>query len=441
MNRIILFTPIGGTDPISENNWHDGAFLHICRHYQPTDVYLYMSKEILEKQQRDARYTYCLEKLCELQGREICRYEIIERPDLTNVQDFNFFFEEFRGILREIYQKMDDTDRLLVNISSGTPAMKSGLLVLMTMGDYPGTAIQVTTPVRHMNEHTHREEDIEALWECNLDNEEGSLRRTEEVTCPNLSLLKYEEIVKELIRRYDYHAAVDATYTMPPQTTRPYTKLLELAYAREMLDNGSLDRLSSECGVNVIPITDGGKRKYFEYALSLDLKRRRGEYADFIRAISPLTAALFEMILEKQFGIRVDDYCRTNQWGIRVWSEEKLAGTPVIEVFEKEFSDFKFGPVYSAALKVLIQAQPGVSPDLGKLAEDIRKVEEKIRNQAAHTVTGITDADVQRFTGFTSSQIMDLIRKAFRYGGINAKREDWDSYDLMNDLILSRIGI
>ena len=57
----ILFSPIGGTDPIS--NFRDGAMLHICRIYKPDIVYLYLSKEMCEFQEKDDRYRYCLEQL------------------------------------------------------------------------------------------------------------------------------------------------------------------------------------------------------------------------------------------------------------------------------------------------------------------------------------------------------------------------------------------
>ena len=49
----ILFSPIGGTDPIS--NFRDGAMLHICRIYKPDIVYLYLSKEMCEFQEKDDR--------------------------------------------------------------------------------------------------------------------------------------------------------------------------------------------------------------------------------------------------------------------------------------------------------------------------------------------------------------------------------------------------
>lgn len=65
MNKKILFSPVGGTDPMSEWNYHDGALLHIARHYKPDEIYLYMSKEILQKHEQDDRYRYCIKKLGE----------------------------------------------------------------------------------------------------------------------------------------------------------------------------------------------------------------------------------------------------------------------------------------------------------------------------------------------------------------------------------------
>lgn len=46
MGKRILFSPVGGTDPIKYCS--DGSMLHICRHYQPDEVVLYLSKEMTE---------------------------------------------------------------------------------------------------------------------------------------------------------------------------------------------------------------------------------------------------------------------------------------------------------------------------------------------------------------------------------------------------------
>ena len=91
MGRKILFSPIGGTDPIAATNFRDGSLLHICRKYHPDLVYLYLSGEMLEHHKRDNRYCYCLDKLQEA-GNFKMTYEIIERESLINVSQYDFFY-------------------------------------------------------------------------------------------------------------------------------------------------------------------------------------------------------------------------------------------------------------------------------------------------------------------------------------------------------------
>ena len=115
MNKTILFSPVGGTDPIATSNFRDGSMLHICRCYKPDKVYLYMSNEILKFQKMDSRYTYCLDKLGEKTGH-LFEYEIIARPDMKNVQEFDPFYQEFREIILEIQKQMDDSDNLIIMV-------------------------------------------------------------------------------------------------------------------------------------------------------------------------------------------------------------------------------------------------------------------------------------------------------------------------------------
>lgn len=138
----VLFTPVGGHDPIA--SFHDGAVLHICRVYRPEKVYLYLSHEMLERSRQDDRYRLSLEKLQQQLG---CKMEIrqIERDELTQVQLFDTFYTDFDQLLREIHNE-NPGSTLLVNLSSGTPAMKSALNVISVLAQYPMQAVQVSTP-------------------------------------------------------------------------------------------------------------------------------------------------------------------------------------------------------------------------------------------------------------------------------------------------------
>ena len=196
MGKTILFTPVGGTDPISSTNCQDGSMLHICRAYQPDKIIMYMSKEMLEFQEMDDRYQYCIERLGKMQGHDY-EIEIVERRELTKVHEFDYFYQDFRNIIQNIYNDMNKDDTLLLNVSSGTPAMKSGLLVLQTLGEFPAKLIQVVTPERKINEHIHRDYDVQTLWELDEDNNENYENRCREIECPSLSSIKKEEMIKK----------------------------------------------------------------------------------------------------------------------------------------------------------------------------------------------------------------------------------------------------
>lgn len=70
----ILFSAVGSTDPIAGQ--HDGAILHIARHYDIDEIYLYYSKEKCELEEKDNRYLYCLEKLQELKDKSFVIYQL-----------------------------------------------------------------------------------------------------------------------------------------------------------------------------------------------------------------------------------------------------------------------------------------------------------------------------------------------------------------------------
>lgn len=444
MNQTILFTPVGGTDPISSTNIHDGSMLHICRVYQPQKVILYMSKEMLDNQEKDNRYRYCLDRLAQMQNRSV-EYEVIERRELTQVHEFDYFYQDFREIISSVYQTMDETDTLLLNISSGTPAMKSGLAVLRTIGEFPAKLIQVETPEKKINEHIHKNYDVVTLWELNEDNAENYENRCKEIQCPTLANIKKEEIIKKHVLAYNYSAALDIAETLPDELTKRYKDLLTMAYGRTQLDFKKVDQMIQKTGVQCLPVRSSSERKYFEYALNIELRLKKEEYVDFVRSITPLIVDLFEIILKKECKIDINKYCTVKKKnGKRTWSEEKLEGTKIGKTMESYFMGqnqrFKGGDISSRHLKILIEAF-SADEHLKRLVNDVRSVEKNIRNLAAHEIVSVTEETILALTGFGSEKIMAMIKELFRYTGISVRKEYWNSYDEMNAEILKRMSV
>lgn len=444
MGKVILFSPVGGTDPVSNSNGHDGALIHCCRVYKPDEVYMYMSKYALEMESEDNRYTYCLIKLYESLGKPL-NYKMIERPDLVEVQEFDFFYDDFKAEIQEILRTMSEGDTLLLNTSSGTPAMKSALVVLATLGDIDGRLIQVTTPDRAINKHDHDNYDVQFLWEYNPDNSDEFVNRCKDISCPSIVRLKNEELIRQFLDSYDYSAALNAAQNMNSEDTKNYIHLLEFANYRSQLDYTSMSKVVEMSEVKaMLPVLTSKYRNTVEYALSLFIKAKQGNYADFLRGLTPLILELFILALEKQYGFNSRDYCFKDKYsgGYR-WDMKKLKSNTQtsewVDIWNNEFPNgFREGFIVSRDLLFVIRKKCN-SSIVGK-AELLREVEENARNSAAHEIGMVTADTIRKMTGHSYSEIIGAIKSMFKFADVVADESKWDSYEHMNEAIIQRIG-
>ena len=74
LNLVVLIASVRNTNRI---NW-------IFEHYKPDIVYLYLSKDMCEFQEKDNRYLYCIEQLGIMLNHEFQVYEI-KKPELVDV--------------------------------------------------------------------------------------------------------------------------------------------------------------------------------------------------------------------------------------------------------------------------------------------------------------------------------------------------------------------
>lgn len=436
MKRTILFTPVGGTDPISKDNYYDGSMLHICRHYRPDVVYLYMSSEIYAHEQNanDKRYTRTLTKL-----GDFCNYkfdvEIIDKQNLKEVHEFDFFYKDFRDELLKIRESMTDEDELIINISSGTPAMKSGLLVLATLNEFPCKLIQVSTPLKTMNEHNgerHADYDVDFYWENNEDNSENATNRCTEVKCPSLSEIKYLNLSKQFIKSYDYDAAYETMCMIDNSKYDRCRACIEYARNYSRLEFNKTNNVIAEFN-HIVPHLDSSKSKLFAYAICCDLKVKKSEYADFLRALTPLIVELFKRILDHKYGINIDDYITNDKWDYYKMPQSMQ------NLFAKSYGPDKvkkLGYVLSDNLCLIIEdSSDGTDTDTVNAVRNLRNIEKEVRNTAAHELVGISDDYIKKKTGFDASAIMKMIREAFGYAGFKLTKEEWRLLDCMNEIL------
>ena len=436
----ILFSPVGGSDPI--RNGRDGSMLHICRIYKPDRVVLYLTGEMCRHREQDDRYRYCLKKLGEKLSHEFEIEEILD--NITEVQEYDYFYDKFRQYINDITAKMEEGDELLLNVSSGTPAMKSALYVLSTLAEFRFKSIQVSTPEKGENppKTNNGEGGWEEEWEHNEDNrlDQEKESRCVEPESRNLVKLLKVNIIEKHLRSFDYTAALEVAKELEKHISPKAMTMLEQANERIQLNTECVNQIAKKIGYQPMPDKTKENCDLLEYILLLKLKVERGEYADFIRAITPAVFELFYRILKVLCDIDIADYCVGKKSSGLKWDEEKLKDTEVEKILRASYSEFRVGPVYSAHLKPLIK-HFSKDQDVTEMVEDLRNTEEKARNKAAHTIVPITDERVSSWTGHSAEELLEEIQELTLLVVPGQDESIWDSYERMNDEIMKEINL
>lgn len=430
----ILFSPLGMTDPIS--NFRDGSMLHICRYYDIDKVYLYMSKEVYDHHINDNRYVYCLEKLGDLMGKKI-EHELIIRKDLVEVQIFDYFLTEYETLLKDIHQKNPGAE-IYLNVSSGSPAMKNALQQLSAMLNFKTTPIQCSTPEKKSNPHKGEIDKCspEEQWECNDDNSDPK-NRCEISENYNFIVMLKKKMIEELILKYDYIGA-KALISENMSLTDKFKELLDAACERYMLRFSVSNAVFRKYGFDV------AENEITNYLRCLDLKVKKEEYADFIRAITPLIVDLFENILASDTcgNFRLKDYTAVDKKNVEKWNISKLSNDfpDIISALDSKFGGrFNGGNVYSIHLVEIINKRASDNK-LSDICCKLRSIEENVRNITAHEIVSVNDKWIHKRTGgYYSADIIKLLYDAMCYTPIKPPRDFFNSYDKMNELLIKSL--
>lgn len=432
--KTVLFSPVGGTDPIS--NCRDGAILHICRRYKPDCVMLYLSEEMLKYHDMDDRYRRTLRLLEAELGFNM---EILEekRPKLSDPHLFDTFYGDFEGCIHRLQDRYPD-HQLLLNLSSGTPAMKGALAVLTQIIDLNVQGIQVHSPRRrHNGERESLEDyDIELAWECNDDRDaEKYIDRCLELQQENLRAKLMRETLIAHIEAYDYPAAAHVGKEMGTLMPNEAMELLNAALLRSQVRWREIKQpLQSE----LIERMNGEEQDIFEYILSLNLRQKRGELGDFLRGLTPALYALSVYALRKATKIDLEKAC--DKHGRLVRAKIPTDALNRLDGLYNGRFDSKY--VNSDMCIKLLEDMKPTHPCVSSLCQ-LRTVEANVRNIAAHTLQPITEELIKKggasipsvtVKEWNSGKIAELLKKCTETV-FDRTSLRWNSYELMNEKI------
>ena len=95
--------------------------------------------------------------------------------------------------------------------------------------------------------------------------------------------------------------------------------------------------------------------------------------------------------------------------------------------------------VYSDHLTAIID-ELSKDAEIKRMTKQIRDIEITTRNISAHNLVSITASWVKKYSGYTPEEIYGFLKNYVKKLRWNIKKEDWNSYDTMNEIIIGKIG-
>ena len=463
VQRVILFSPVSDRDPCSpakkrNDIYHDGALLHIVRHYHPEKVYLFLTRRFRDFEDKDHRFTKLL-----LHLNPNIQIEMIDCPDaIQNAAAFDQFDTPFHDHLERIHQDNPDA-QLLVNVSSGTPQMQAALYLLAATLNFPVHPVQVMSPEKDSNAQDRYQFELgkNILVEDGTEypDAEGNLvvcteNRCRDVQCTNAIRTVLTKNIQQLVGHYDYTAALDLYESSKELFHTELSDLLKTAFAHISLDTKQLKELERN-NVNLNGFYEAGLQKSlqdtqnkqdiqtcYDYLLYMGTLIERGALNDFARAFSPALTKVMQLRL-KAAGYDIMRFCYPDRNGIIRLSKQNIEqkDSRFLNYLNNQYrNDFRDGPL--SALHMLyymkfLTTRKKVSQDLHvPIFKKLRTFEEAIRNMAAHTITGITENQIRNITEekLPAQEYLDLLKEEFQLAAGTGKLK-WDALSRINQQI------
>lgn len=441
----ILFSCLGSTDPVRGE--HDGAMLHIARHYRPDKIQWYITPEMRRIDEKDHRFMLAMEYL----GRQCPGYSPEILPPVygrrEDVADFDGFYDDFRQLFTRLSRSYPEAE-ILVNLSSGTPQMKTTLVLLCSDLVYRTRAIQVKnfesrsgTALRTTAENY----ELELELELNQDAQPGAPNRCSE---PKLILVQRKKLtdqVESLLKRYDYGALEDMGKLLPEEL-RPLVKHMACRSAYDM--EGALSLAGSWEGMELYPAkekklkTYGEYRALSEYILVLKAMQRTGRLTDLVIRLNPLVIRLQRAFLEsggldmeglmKKAGGRERirrELLENSRPELLAWLDEKYADRGGFADCDPSIQ------LYNYIIDWLGKGESGQ----GKLYRSLEKLNRE-RNGSAHSLNNLGEREIKAALGCSSQELVrGLVSAMEELFPRHFSPELFNIYDSVNRYIRSKL--
>jgi len=350
---------------------------------------------------------------------------------------------------------------ILLNLSSGTPQMKSLISIVGILSGKKVRFIQVSSPnnAANLDKPTGSNYDVEYEFRNNLDNECDAQNRCKEIQINSFRKAFAKAQIISLINDYNYRGALTLVKKVFLDFDEDIVKLLEHANYRVNLKDIEAVRLSNELKSKydmlvLYPVADIRCKELCEYINILRRYYKINDITGFILRLNPFIVKLQTDFIYHKYKLDViGKLCIFKQNGEPVFKKEKLVdiSSTLLEHLEQEFAQ-KGGlrdesPLNIVLLNHIIRyyAQGEIVNTTCNETErqwteffnKMESVNQRYRNTIAHALVSVTQEDIKNISGMRCDEIIDkLQRMLIELYGNRIKREIFQIYEYINQTII-----
>ncbi|WP_339120251.1 type III-A CRISPR-associated CARF protein Csm6 [Fusobacterium nucleatum] len=456
MSKKILLTFAGNTDPTRGE--HDGPIIHICRYHKPDKIYLILTREMEERDEKPYNiYERAIKENLKGYNPEIIRIK-------TGIKDahhfdiyFNWIYETFEKIKKE-----DKDAEIYLNMTSGTSQMTTNLLMYYIDSlDLNLIPIQVETYTGQSNQSKENNKtvdknyDVEAEAICNLDNEEKI--RTYRIVIPDLK--KYSRIltknqIQKLLEQYKYEAISELLKRNIFDKNLELNTLVNFAIERTnlkgldcnkklySLNNKSYDKLYYFTkDKTVTKISDW--YQIVDYFALANIKQKTEDISTYTLMLEPIIVRIYLSILKDLMKKKLEELFKRDVNGYKIEIkrfEEDLKKTLKEDLKRTHLKDDVYisAQVLISIIKYYLKKEKKWDINyFNSFSKTLAKMK-NVRNTLAHELKSINREDFNRESGTTIEQIntkiLDFFEKFYKQCGY--KKEMVEVYDNINKEIV-----
>lgn len=440
----ILFSAIGTTDPF--RNFHDGGWAHCLRWESPDRTVIYLSKMMCDYEDEHGFYSKAIDLMNEdrkKEGKPPIHLDFIRREGLTKPHIYGYLLKDFIDILTDLYTKNPD-DEIIINVSSGTPAMKSCLADMKTFLPFSNKIrfLQVDAPDEGKDNQigrTDKDYDLMGNWDCNEDRNSEAPKRVHPLETEERDVLLRMRYAKELIMEHEYHAARELIREDLPyyQNSDFVSSALVGADHRTMIHlhraGTNLDKANISCR-NLLQEADHPIRQCAEMVLTMINDVDRHDYANMLRKITPVMFVYTLYIFKEENGYDPTRY--VDRRGHVDWDRLERDKEEYTAAIRRNGNGTLPRVSYLNTSLLL----PGLreSTKYARAVEiltELREVESDGRCDAAHVIVGIDDAWIREKTELNSRQILARLKELIQIVEPKYDADFWNDYHDMDQKI------